>query len=48
MPPIIPEVIKLPEELVVKVDPPSTVLLKVIAPEDEVKILFPVKLIAPE
>jgi hypothetical protein len=48
VPPIIPEVVKLPEELTVKVDPPFTVLLKVIAPEDEVKILFPVKVIAPE
>ena len=47
MPPIIPEVVKLPEELVVKVDPPSTVLLRVIAPEEEVKMLFPVNETAP-
>jgi len=32
----------------VKVDPPFTVLLRVIAPADEVKILFPVNEIAPE
>jgi hypothetical protein len=45
--PITPEAIKFDEELVVNDEPPFTVLLKVIAPEDEVKILFPVKVIAP-